>query len=135
MNTRKTYTVGTAAFLMFLILGTALVGITPIGINEDCKDGIDNFFPPLTGDGNIDADDERCFQYPYADGNGESFTGLEDRYLSKSYVSLFDYHVEYSSDPLDTVCAAISFATYTDSNDLNKANAYINENGPCASGP
>ena len=131
MATRKTYAVGTGAFLLFLMLGTALVGITPIGIHEECKDGIDNSFPPLPGDGNIDADDERCFEYPYADGNGEGFTGLDYRYNEKSYVSLFDYHIEYSSDPLDTVCQAVSFATYTQSNDIVKAQEYINENGPC----
>ena len=132
MATRKTYAVGTGAFLLFLMLGSALVGITPVGIHEDCKDGIDNSFPPLPADGNVDVDDANCFEYPYSDGSGEFTTQSEDRYGSKSYVSLFDYHVEYSNDPLETVCEGIAFAVYDQPNDLTKANEYINENGPCA---
>ena len=131
MATRKTYAVGTGAFLAFLMLGTALVGITPVGIHEECTDGLDNGFPPLPGDGNIDGDDPNCFEYPYSDGYGESNTQSEDRYLSNAYVSLFDYHVEYSSDPLDTVCQAVALAVYDQPSDLDKANEYINENGPC----
>ena len=132
MTNKKTYAVGTGAFLLFLMLGSALVGITPVGIHEDCKDGIDNTDPL---DGNIDGDDEGCYNYPYEDGNGEETTPPSSRYSGESYSSLFEFHRDYSSDPLESICTAIDFTLYTQPSDLNSANDYINENGPCPQGP
>jgi hypothetical protein len=131
---RKTYALSSGALLLFLILGNALTGITPIGIHQDCKDGIDNSFPPLPGDGNIDADDQNCFEYPYEDGSGEFTTQSEERYTGNSYVSLAEYHIEYSSVPLDTVCNALAFATYVEPSDIDKAQAYADDNGGCVGG-
>ena len=132
MVSRKTYALSSGALLLFLMLGNALTGITPIGIHEDCKDGIDNSFPPLPGDGDIDADDQKCFEYPYEDGNGEGFTNPDYRYNGASYVSLAEYHIEYSTDPLDTVCNALGFAVYVEPSDIDKAQTYADNNGGCS---
>jgi len=133
---RKTYALSSGALLLFLILGNALTGITPIGIHEDCKDGIDNSFPPLPGDGDIDVQDNQCFEYPFEDGYGEFDTPPEERYTGNSYVSLASYHIEYSNDPLDTVCIALGLGIYVLPSDIDTAQAYADENGGCVgSGP
>jgi hypothetical protein len=131
---RKTYALSSGALLLFLILGNALTGITPIGIHEDCKDGIDNSFAPLPGDGDIDAEDDQCVQYPFEDGNGEFDTPSEQRYTGDSYASLASYHIEYAADPLDTVCTALAFTTYVQPSDIDEAQAYADENGGCVGG-
>lgn len=91
----------TALFL--IVMAYALTGAAaPVGIHVECMDTIDN-----DGDGGIDADDTECLQYPFADGNGESPTPVEDRFTSDAGYSMtaYDYWFEalvagtYNSDP------------------------------------
>lgn len=94
-------------------------------------------------DGMTDGMDGKCFEYPFEDGNGESNpTEPNDRYNSRSYVSLFEYHRDYSAmgDPIATlqnVCMAAQIGLYDNvEGDTEKATQYVNENGGCeGSGP
>jgi hypothetical protein len=138
----------TATFFVALLLVVALrgVGPAPIGIHAECQDDIDNDndldldgngiidFGELTGDprAGIDIDgayvtpggydtnrvDMDCVEYPFADGNGESFTPPELRFTSvdRGYVSsAFDAFMsgydpsgsegDTSQDPCDPLIA------------------------------
>lgn len=90
--------------LVVAAFAVGFVGILPIGLHEQCKDGIDNDndyqpqfpqFPPVFY---TDAYDENCIEYPYADGNGESSTPTSERFNSASlayritgYATAFDW--------------------------------------------
>ena len=92
--------------LLGMLLGNAITGALVIGYHAECIDGIDN-----NEDGLIDGMDSACSEYPYADGNGEDFTPMEDRMNKDSYLSLFEYHRDYmqpmSQEQIDTICAYI----------------------------
>ena len=99
----KTYQASAAAFLLLLILATAFTGKpAPIGIHQECIDQIDNDL-----DGGVDSEDQDCLDYPFADGNGETNTPIEQRFTSSTgYVSTaYDYWFEqlvdgfYKDDP------------------------------------
>ena len=75
-----------------------------MGIHVECSDGIDN-----DGDLAVDANDQDCTNYPFADGNGESPTPLGERYTSDGgyTMSAYDYWFEalnagtFTLDPCD----------------------------------
>lgn len=91
--------------MLFLgILASAFTGIDESGIHAECADRVDNdgnapeifiyghpgTISSLSG---IDAQDQNCLFYPYADGNGESDTPSSQQYQrSGEYPSLFEYH-------------------------------------------
>ena len=71
----------TAGLLVFFAVAVnALIGIETIGIHPECEDGIDN-----DTDASIDEDDLDCNIYPFADGNGESFTPENERRTGDQY--------------------------------------------------
>jgi hypothetical protein len=91
----------TALFL--ITMAYALTGAAaPVGIHVECADAIDN-----DGDLGVDADDQECINYPFADGNGESPTPMGERYTADGgyTMSAYDYWFEalnagtYSGDP------------------------------------
>jgi len=91
----------TALFL--ITMAYALTGAAaPVGIHVECADAIDN-----DGDMAVDAEDQECINYPFADGNGESPTPMGDRYSSDSGYTMtaYDYWFEalnagtYTQDP------------------------------------
>lgn len=92
--------------ILAVLFGNALAGITPTGYHADCIDGIDN-----EGDSFTDGLDNDCQEYPYADGNGEDPTPMEERYQDSNYKSLFEYHRDFipmmSQEQVDVVCAYI----------------------------
>ena len=62
-----------------------------VGFAKECIDGIDN-----DSDGSIDVNDSDCLSYPYADGEGETFTQIGADYQSEKYAySIFDYQYLY----------------------------------------
>lgn len=64
----------TALFL--IVVAYAFTGAAaPVGIHAECADTIDN-----DGDAAIDVNDQDCIDYPFADGNGESPTPIDDRF-------------------------------------------------------
>lgn len=79
-NLKKAGSFGT--FLILLFVAISIKGSNSVGIHPDCTDGQDN-----DGDGSIDHHDDDCFAYPYADGNGESFTEPQDRRTGDNYLS------------------------------------------------
>lgn len=71
----------TAGLLVFFAVAVnALIGVETIGIHTECMDNIDNDL-----DTSIDENDLDCAIYPYADGNGESFTPEDERRTGESY--------------------------------------------------
>jgi len=122
---RKYQTMG-IVFLFLGILATAFTGGVPkyVQIHDDCLDTMDNDL-----DGRIDVEDDSCYMYPYADGNGESETLLEDQYTKSRYVSLFDYHLENAipGDEEQMVCVALAIELYGEE-DQQKAIKWIAEN-------
>lgn len=94
--------------ILAVLFGNALAGITPTGYHADCIDAEDN-----EGDSFIDGLDNDCQEYPYADGNGEEPTPLEQRNQDSNYKSLFEYHRDFipmmSQEQIDVVCAYIQF--------------------------
>ena len=78
-------------------------------------------------DGGVDGDDGQCFEYPYADGNGESITEPIDRYTGSKYASLFEYHITHTGDPLGAVCFAGQTGMY-DETDTNRATQWLADN-------
>ena len=83
-----------SGFLVALFIAFAFTGSVkaqPIGIHEECQDGIDN-----DGEGDIDENDFHCMEYPFADGAGESPTTMGESgkaFSSDSYeMTLFEYH-------------------------------------------
>jgi len=95
----------TALFL--ITMAYAFTGAPgPVGIHVECMDGIDN-----DGDMAVDAEDQDCINYPFADGNGESPTPLGERYTSdRGYTkSAYDYWFEalnagtYTADPCNLI--------------------------------
>lgn len=94
-----------AAVFVLLITAGALVGTAqPIGVHPECLDDIDNDGDAVFGnpEGGVDINgapngpavsplmlypDRSCVEYPFADGNGESFTPPEERFTSsKGYI-------------------------------------------------
>lgn len=95
----------------------ALTGAaSPVGIHAECSDIIDN-----DGDLFVDAEDQDCIDYPFADGNGESYTPIDDRfnadggYTMTAYDYWFDALVAgtYTGDP----CNLNSSSWYGPNND------------------
>lgn len=88
---------GKALVAIFLgLLAVAFTGTdTPgIGFAKECIEGIDN-----DADGFIDWADTECFDYPYADGNGESYTQIGSDYQGEYYeYSMFDYEFTYGNN-------------------------------------
>ena len=124
---QKRYQNAGIVFLFVAILAGALTGSarTYVGIHAECEDGLDN-----DGDLDVDFGDQQCFEYPYADGNAESDTPMNERYTSNNYVSLFDWHLQNA--PLGTeaevVCVALGFGYYN-SQDVQSASAWVDQNG------
>lgn len=113
---------------MFLaILAGALTGkgLVTIGINAECEDGLDN-----DGDQDIDIADQQCFEYPYADGNGESDTPVNERYTGSNYVSLFDWHLANApaGSEASIICTALGFGYYN-ADDVQSASDWVDANG------
>lgn len=113
---------------MFLaILAGALTGkgVLTVGINAECEDALDN-----DGDQDIDIGDQQCFEYPYADGNGESDTPMNQRYASTNYVSLFEWHLQNSPAGSEdsVICSALGFGYYQP-DDVEAASAWVDSNG------
>ena len=105
----------TALFL--ITMAYALTGAAaPVGIHVECSDAIDN-----DGDMAVDADDQECIDYPFADGNGESFTPIDDRFTADGgyTMSAYDYWYDalvgetYTGDP----CVPNYAAWYGPNND------------------
>lgn len=115
---------------MLLLVATAFTGtsLKAIEIHSDCEDGLDNDL-----DGQIDIEDDPCFQYPYADGNGEQETPLNERYTSSSYVSLFDYHIENSAQEYleEVVCFALTTGLYNESDEQKAINWTVENDVDC----
>lgn len=113
---------------MFLaILAGALTGkgVVTVGISAECEDGLDN-----DADLDIDIGDQQCFEYPYADGNGESDTPMNERYVSTNYVSLFEWHLQNSPQGAEDsiICTALGFGYYQP-DDVEAASAWVDANG------
>lgn len=112
--------------LFLAILAGALAGSprTYIGISAECEDGLDN-----DGDNDIDFGDSECYEYPYADGNGESNTPNSERYASTYYVSLFDWHLQNSPPGFEeeVVCTALAFGYYN-GDDSEAASIWVDSN-------
>jgi hypothetical protein len=121
------------ALLLAMLLGNALTGMTVIGYHPECIDQDDN-----DQDGFVDGMDPECSEYPYADGNGEDFTPMEERSTGDSYQSFFEYHRDYmepmSQPQIDTICFNIVTGEYND-DDGEQANSWATENNVnCESG-
>lgn len=74
------------AAVAIVIFAFGLAGTLPIGIHEECKDGINN---DPSSDQHFDLFDGSCLAYPYADGNGETDTPTGERFNS--------YHGAYTA--------------------------------------
>lgn len=95
------YSKTTGGFIIALFVAVAFTGVAtgePIGIHEECMDGINN-----DNDQNnlIDGFDYQCFIYPFADGGGESTTttGPSGKAFSSDSgyeMSVFDYQMIYA---------------------------------------
>lgn len=123
------------ALLLAMLLGNALTGVAVVGYHSECIDQDDN-----DQDGFVDGMDPECSEYPYADGNGEDFTPMEDRLTGDSYASLFEYHRDYM-DPLsdaqiETVCFHVALGKYSDADGEKSTTWSIENSVNCeASGP
>ena len=90
------YSKTAGGFILALMVAVAFTGAAPtppIGIHQDCIDGFDN-----DGDGPIDDMDGNCYEYPFADGGGESQTTMGPNGKAwasdQGYeMSLFDWHM------------------------------------------
>ena len=105
----------TALFL--IVVAYAFTGAAaPVGIHAECMDTIDN-----DGDASIDVEDQDCIDYPFADGNGESPTPINDRFgAPEGYISTaYDWWYQelvagtYKDDP----CLVNAGAWYGPNND------------------
>jgi phosphatidylserine decarboxylase len=125
-NTRN----GLIVTIMLLLVATAFTGtaLKTIEINSDCQDGFDN-----DGDDQIDIEDDPCFEYPYADGNGEEETPLNQRYTSSNYVSLFDYHIENAplGAEVPMICFAFETNMYNEEDQQKATNWFIENDVDC----
>ncbi len=88
------YSKTAGGFILALMVAVAFTGAeaaAPIGIKEECQDGIDQ-----DNDGYIDEQDDQCWRYPFEDGGGESQTtyGKNGKaFSSDSYeMTVFDWH-------------------------------------------
>jgi hypothetical protein len=89
----------TALFL--IVVAYAFTGAAaPVGIHAECTDGIDN-----DTDAAIDVMDQDCIDYPFADGNGESPTPIDDRFGAPG---------GYTSTAYDWWYQELLAGTYTD---------------------
>lgn len=89
----KKVSIGLVFVVLFAL--SAVVGNNSIGIHPECKDGINNDNDP---NGHIDYADDDCFAYPYADGNGETFTPEQDRRTGEKYLkgNAYNYWYDYA---------------------------------------
>ena len=89
----KKVSIGLVFVVLFAL--SAVVGNNSIGIHPECKDGINN---DNDLSGHIDYADNDCFSYPYADGNGESFTPEQDRRTGDRYLdgNAYNYWYDYA---------------------------------------
>ena len=114
-------------FLFLAILAGAFAGSLPqyVGINPECEDGLDN-----DGDLDVDIGDQQCLEYPYADGNGESDTPMNQRYTSNNYVSLFDWHLQNAPPGAEgaIICTSLGFGYYN-ADDVQSASAWVDQTG------
>lgn len=64
----KGYSKTAGGFILALLVAVAFTGSAQevVGIHAECEDAIDN-----DGDSDIDAFDDQCWQYPFADGGAE----------------------------------------------------------------
>jgi hypothetical protein len=62
------YSKTAGGFILALLVAVAFTGSpqTVVGIHAECEDAIDN-----DGDTDIDAFDDQCWEYPFADGGAE----------------------------------------------------------------
>ena len=80
-----------------MIVALGLKVEAPIGIHIECRDGLDNDGDGVNSGGSgIDWGDDDCFAYPYADGNGESFTPEQDRRTGEKYLDGNAYNYWYN---------------------------------------
>lgn len=124
-NPLKTNQAALGLLFIGLILATALTGTAPIGYHEECINGADD-----DADTAVDGLDQECFNYPFADGNGESNTVVADRYNGNAYASLFEYHLAYGGDvqqTTDGICFALATGMYGP-DDTEAAGMWIDEN-------
>jgi hypothetical protein len=123
---------GLIVAIMLLLVATAFTGtsLKTIEIHSDCEDSLDNDL-----DGQIDLEDDPCYVYPYADGNGEQETPLNERYTSSKYVSLFDYHIQNSGPHYveEAVCFALTTGMYNESDEQKAINWSIENDVDCES--
>lgn len=128
---KKAQATGFGLLFFGIILATALAGGEPVGYHEECVNGIDD-----DSDAGIDGGDDQCFEYPFADGNGESPTSTSQRYTNGAYQSLFEYHRDYSGDQQATegaICFAGATGMYSPQDEA-AAQAWIEETGTDCSG-
>ena len=91
----KKVSIGLVFVVLFAL--SAVVGNNSIGIHPECKDGIDNDDPDNLQP-KVDYADDDCFAYPYADGNGETFTPEQDRRTGERYLdgNAYNYWYDYA---------------------------------------
>jgi hypothetical protein len=98
------------AMIAVVIFAFGFVGTLPVGIHEECTDGIDNDGDTPGGQDPAyysDAYDSNCFDYPFADGNGETLTPTADQfnsigaaYNTGAHATAFDWVLtEYTLNP------------------------------------
>jgi len=135
MDNRRKGSLAVGAILLALLMGNALTGMSVVGYHPECIDQDDN-----DQDGFVDGMDQECAEYPYADGNGEDFTPMNERSTDDAYESLFEYHIDHmvtgTNEQIDTICANIVLQLY-DEADNEAALQWENDNqANCAgSGP
>lgn len=126
MTNGKGPAAGFALLLFAIAMGAAFQGAPSIGYAEECTNGVDD-----DADTYADGLDDDCFNYPFKDGNGESHTPVADRYNGAGYLSLFEYHRDYTGTPEETanaVCFAGATGMYSPQDD-SAAQAWIQANG------
>lgn len=126
MDNRRKGSLAVGAILLALLMGNALTGMSVVSYHPECIDQDDN-----DQDGFVDGMDGECAEYPYADGNGEDHTPMNERSTGDSYQSFFEYHRDHmeplSNAQLDTICFFIVTGEYND-DDGQKADAWATEN-------
>lgn len=125
MKNGKGPAAGFALLFFAIAMGAAFQGSSPIEYAEECTNGLDD-----DADTGADGLDDDCFNYPFKDGNGESNTPVADRYNGAGYVSLFEYHRDYTGTAEYTesaVCFAQATGMYSPQDD-SAALAWIQEN-------
>jgi len=94
------------ALVAVVVLAMGMAGTRAVEFHKDCLDGIDN-----DGSGDFDFFEE-CLAYPYADGNGEQYTPVDERFnsIAAAYVSpngfanAFEYNVWFYDNVPSSYC-------------------------------